>query len=90
MSTILSETQSNSCVFFVPLIQFTIKKIIPSNIKIIDSGEAVAKQTKRILEENNILNNSIEIATQTFYTNSDPTVLENILENKEKVFYKNF
>ena len=67
-----------------------IKKIIPSNIKIIDSGEAVAKQTKRILEENNILNNSIEIATQTFYTNSDPTVLENILENKEKVFYKNF
>ena len=28
-----------------------IKKIIPSNIQIIDSGEAVAKQTKRILEE---------------------------------------
>ena len=64
--------------------------LLPMVEKNIDSGEAVAKQTKRILEENNILNNSIEIATQTFYTNSDPTVLENILENKEKVFYKNF
>lgn len=67
-----------------------IRKIIPTNIKIIDSGEAVAKQTKRILEENSILNNSIDITTQTFYTNSNPTVLENILGNKEKVFYKNF
>jgi glutamate racemase len=67
-----------------------IKKIIPSNIQIIDSGEAVAKQTKRIIEENNILNNSDEVATQLFYTNSKPEILEKILENKEKVFYKNF
>ena len=33
-----------------------IKKIIPSQIKIIDSGEAVAKQTQKILEQNNLLN----------------------------------
>ncbi len=67
-----------------------IKKIIPPNIKIIDSGEAVAKQTKKILEEHNLLNNSKELSTQLFYTNSNTRVLENILKNKEKVFFKIF
>lgn len=67
-----------------------IKKIIPSNIKIIDSGEAVAKQTKNILTQNNILNTSNEDATKVFYSNSNPEILENILEHKEKVIYKNF
>lgn len=67
-----------------------IKKIIPPTIRIIDSGEAVAKQTKKILEENDILNNSTNIASQIFYTNSNPKVLENILRNKEQVVYKDF
>ncbi len=67
-----------------------IKKIIPSHIKIIDSGEAVAKQTKAVLEQNNLLNKQTEKSFQTFYTNSDPEVLENILENKEAVSYLNF
>src|SRR5574343_38684 len=67
-----------------------IKKIIPSSIKIIDSGEAVAKQTKKILEEHNLMNDSKELSSQLFYTNSNPKVLENILNNKEKVFFKAF
>lgn len=67
-----------------------IKKIIPSNIKIIDSGEAVAKQTKKILEQTHLLNQSNEMASQLFYTNYNPEILENILENKEKVLYKDF
>ncbi len=67
-----------------------IKKIIPTKIKIIDSGEAVAKQTKKILEQYQLMNNSNEISSQLFYTNSNPDVLKNILENKEKVIYKNF
>ena len=67
-----------------------IKKIIPAHIKIIDSGEAVAKQTKKILEENHLLNNSNEKSSQIFYTNSEPEVLKNILGNTEKVIYKNF
>jgi len=67
-----------------------IKKIIPPNINIIDSGEAVAKQTQNILTQNNILNTSNKVAVKVFYSNSNPKVLENILEFKEKVIYKNF
>lgn len=67
-----------------------IKKIIPNYIKIIDSGEAVAKQTQKILKEKELLNNSNKKSYQLFYTNSDATVLKTILENKEDVNYKDF
>lgn len=67
-----------------------IKKIIPEHIKIIDSGEAVAKQTQKILEQNHLLNHSKQKSSQIFYTNSEPAVLETILNNQEKVIYKNF
>ena len=67
-----------------------IKKIIPPQIKIIDSGEAVAKQTQKILEQNNLLNLSKRKSSQIFYTNSEPEVLKNILGNNETVIYKNF
>jgi glutamate racemase len=67
-----------------------IKKIIPENIKIIDSGEAVAKQTKTILEKNNLLNTATKSSKQVFYVNSDATVLKNILGFSENIFEKNF
>ena len=67
-----------------------IKKIIPPQIKIIDSGEAVAKQTQKILEQNKLLNLSKRKSSQIFYTNSEPEVLKNILGNNENVIYKNF
>lgn len=72
--------------YLIPQIQ----KIIPSHIKIIDSGEAVAKQTQKIIEQNHLLNSSKEKSSQIFYTNSEPEVLETILNHKEKVIYKNF
>jgi glutamate racemase len=67
-----------------------IKKIIPPTIKIIDSGEAVAKQTKKILEERQLLNDSNNNASQIFYTNSNPEVLKKIVKPLESVFYKDF
>lgn len=67
-----------------------IKKIIPSTIKIIDSGEAVAKQTKKILEELQLINPSKGNSTQVFYTNSNPEVLKKIVKPLESVFYKDF
>ena len=72
--------------YLIPQIQ----KIIPSHIKIIDSGEAVAKQTQKIIEQNHLLNSSKEKSSQIFYTNSEPEVLESILNHNEKVIYKNF
>lgn len=67
-----------------------IEKIIPKNIKIIDSGEAVARQTKAILNEKVGLRNPSEKSTQTFYTNANPKVLSEILENKFNIIQKDF
>lgn len=76
------------CSHYPYLIQ-EIKKIIPTKIKIIDSGEAVARQTKNILTEKVGISN-IEESKQLFYTNSNPDVLNAILEYKYDVIVKNF
>jgi glutamate racemase len=55
-----------------------IKKILPAHIQIIDSGEAVARQTLAVLKEKVGLHDSSQ-STQLFYTNTDPKVLSDIL-----------
>lgn len=67
-----------------------IKKMIPAHIKIIDSGKAVAKQTKNILEKKNLLNPSETDGEKVFYTNDDPTVLKTILGFSDHVSRKDF
>jgi glutamate racemase len=67
-----------------------IRKILPKEIKIIDSGEAVARQTKSVLSERNGLNDEKNIGKAIFYSNSDPKVLRNILNNKYDVVAKDF
>lgn len=66
-----------------------IKKILPKHIHIIDSGEAVAKQTQNILREN-IGFASSQNNEPIFYTNTNPKVLTEILENKYTVEQENF
>jgi glutamate racemase len=66
-----------------------IKKIIPNHIKIIDSGEAVAKQTKHVLEINNMFNTS-KNANHTFFVNSKSDVMQELIGTKFKVKYKDF
>lgn len=56
-----------------------IKKIVGDNVAIIDSGEAVAKQTKAILQKNDLLNINADKSTHQFYTNTNTEVLKNIL-----------
>lgn len=65
-----------------------IKKILPSHIKIIDSGEAVAKQTKKVLETVGF--NDSAKAKNIFYTNTDSTVLKQILKRDFTVIEKDF
>ena len=66
-----------------------IKKIIPETIHIIDSGEAVAKQTENILREK--VGFSLAKKNEPiFYTNTNAKVLTDILENKYKVIEKDF
>lgn len=66
-----------------------IKKIIPKHIKIIDSGEAVARQTKNILSEMDLLSEQ-QKSSQIFYTNYNPIVLKSILKNEYPVIEKDF
>ena len=61
-----------------------IKKILPEHIQIIDSGEAVAKQTRNILRDK-VGFSSAENSEPVFYTNTNPKVLTEILENKYTV-----
>ncbi|MDR2221960.1 MAG: glutamate racemase [Flavobacteriaceae bacterium] len=58
--------------YLTPMIQ----EIIPNTIRIIDSGEAVAKQTKKLLIEHSILNQQTEEGIHTYYTNINPTILQ--------------
>lgn len=66
-----------------------IKKILPADIQIIDSGEAVAKQTQNVLKEK-VGFSSNEKSKPVFYTNSNPKVLSEILGNKYEVIEKDF
>ncbi|MBE0391688.1 glutamate racemase [Flavobacterium sp. 7E] len=66
-----------------------IRAILPDNIEIIDSGEAVAKQTK------NLLKDSIGFTSENhneavFYTNTDATVLNEILGHNYTIIKKDF
>lgn len=61
-----------------------IKKILPAHIQIIDSGEAVAKQTQSILRDK-VGFTTAEASFPVFYSNINTRVLTEILENKYKV-----
>ncbi len=58
-----------------------IKKIIGENVTIIDSGEAVARQTKAVLEKHNLLTTLKAKIDHQFYTNSETKVLKEILSD---------
>ncbi|RXP45893.1 glutamate racemase [Lutibacter sp. HS1-25] len=66
-----------------------INTILGEGVKIIDSGEAVAKQTKTILEKNNLLKTSSIKSTHQFYINTKKTVLEVILNNPNSIYTVN-
>ncbi len=58
-----------------------IREIVGNNIKIIDSGEAVAKQTKNILTQNNMHSSSKNNKFNSFYINKEENILNIVLEN---------
>jgi glutamate racemase len=70
--------------YLIPLI----KKILPVHIQIIDSGQAVARQTKNVLEQVGFTNEKEPHAV--FYTNTNPVVLQTILGKNQLVLKKDF
>lgn len=70
-----------------------IKKILPKKVTIIDSGEAVARQTKNILDQNNLLQLSQKSPTHEIYSNTDISTLEALLKGikvKKNIAYLEF
>jgi glutamate racemase len=63
-----------------PYIIPALKKILPENVKIIDSGEAVAKQTRSVLENKNLLRKDTTPPSLLFYTNTETDTLSFLLK----------
>lgn len=59
-----------------PYLTPIIKTLIPEHILIIDSGEAVAKHTQKILGEHHLLTPHTNKGNTVFYTNVDPSILQ--------------
>ena len=66
-----------------------IKKILPHSIKIIDSGEAVARQTQFVLESKVGLN-ATKKPFHKFISNSDSNVLKTVLNHNYEVTENDF
>ena len=64
--------------------------ILPDHVKIIDSSEAVAKQTKVVLEQNNLLNTQSHFPKTDFFTNGNPETMDSLLGASNHVSYLNF
>jgi glutamate racemase len=63
--------------FFIP----TIKKLIPQNVQIINPAQAVAKQTKSVLMQNNLLSLTAKKSEYLFYTSGNNSVISIIIKN---------
>ena len=63
--------------YLIPLL----RDILPDHITIIDSGEAVARQTKAILEKNKLLNPQKSSGEHLFYSNKGLEVLRNLVDD---------
>lgn len=66
-----------------------IKKMLPNHIEIIDSGQAVARQTQKVLLEK-VGSSNLKTPEPVFYSNTDTTVLSEILNGKYKIVEINF
>ncbi|WP_041495722.1 glutamate racemase [Nonlabens marinus] len=75
-----------------PYIKHLLKEMLPNNVKIIDSGTAVARQTLAILQEHQLLNESSELGQHRLYSNADLTVLKDIvgMDEYRQVAYLDF
>ena len=56
-----------------------IKKITGKKVTIIDTGEAIARQTRNILSQKNLLNYNNPNPVRYFYTNKNPIILRQML-----------
>ena len=69
-----------------PFLTDQIKDIVGKGVTILDSGEAIARQTKVILGEEELLNLEQGDIRRIFYTNKDSQVMQKILDEFDEGF----
>ena len=75
--------------YLIPML----KKMLPEHVTIIDSGQAVARQTKMVLDKYDLLTSKVELGEHQFYTNGDVNVLATILNTTKSninISFKDF
>lgn len=72
--------------YLIPMLS----SMLPKSVKIIDSGEPVARQTKVVLEQNNLLNTQIEKGDYVFYTNGKLEVMKMFLDPHSNMAFLDF
>lgn len=72
--------------YLIPMLE----TMLPKEVKIIDSGLAVAKQTKAILHSQNLLNSEMNKPSIKLYSNRNVEVLDALLEGKFETAYLDF
>lgn len=73
-----------------PYLMPQLLKLLPKHVKIIDSGEAVARQTKAVLEKHKVLNLHKTKNQFQFYTNGNPEIMMSLLGKGFEVEYLDF
>lgn len=75
-----------------PYVKDMLQELLPVQVKIIDSGAAVARQTLHILKEFHILNDQAHNGSHELFSNANPTVLDKLtaqVQNRQ-VMYLDF
>lgn len=63
-----------------PFLRKQIEDIVGDQVRVLDSGEAIARQTKVILEQEQLINTDLTEGKRRFLTNKDPEVLQDLLD----------
>ena len=69
-----------------PFLTDQIREIVGNKVTILDSGEAIARQTKVILNQEKLINPESGEISRLFYTNKDPQVMQKILDEFDEDF----
>ena len=62
-----------------PFLMPVLKDLLPEHINVLDCSGAVARQTKRVLEDKQLLNPEITPGIHRFYTNKSLSILQDML-----------
>lgn len=72
--------------YLVPILT----ELLPKHVKIIDSGQAVARQTKAILIQHSLLNTVQNEGSNQFFSNVNPEVMATLLNTAHPVNFLDF